>query len=260
VSRGLLGRAIAIAGIVAGLLAVGLPFASGARYVDDGTAVAFLLVLLCFASWLPAEIGRDLLGAAAGAAAFGFFLFLPATAAFDQLGLLESGAWLGLCTVLIPIGALVGWSAEREPGRARAARPLSGLGLPVTLAGLVLIVVGIWLEAVSDGATYWNNSSSGHAVGILMLLLVALSILLIAGPAFAPIPAIGNLDVLVVAATFGFVEFGLVASAFEDFGSMGAGAWVEACAGVLLVVGVLRLRGAAAPRAAPSATTAASGQ
>ena len=52
-----------IVGIVAGLLAVSLPFADGARYVDDGTAAAFLIVLLAFTSLLPAEAGRDLVAA-----------------------------------------------------------------------------------------------------------------------------------------------------------------------------------------------------
>ncbi len=207
-SIGLLGRAMTIAGIVTGLLAIGLPFAFSTRYVEDGTAAAFLLVLLSFASWLPAEIGRDLLAAASGAVAFGFFLFLPSTAAFNELGYLEAGAWLGLCTVLIPIGALVIWIGSTEPGSSRSARPaspLAGLGFPVALAGLVLAVVGIWLEAVDGGSTYWNIASSGHAVGILMLLLVVLNAVLVAGPALGPIPTLGNLDVLVAAATFGFV-------------------------------------------------------
>ena len=251
-SKGLLGRAIAIAGIVSGLLAIGLPFASGARYVDDGTTLAFLLVLLSFASWLPAEIGRDVLGAATGAAAFGFFLFFPALTAFDHLGDLEAGAWLGLCTALIPIGALVtrsGQRSSREPATThRPARTLGGLGLPLALAGLVLVVVGIWLDAASEGGSYWNISASGHAVGILMLVLVVLNAALLAAPTFAPATKVGNLDLLVAAATFGFVEVGVISTAFGEFGSLGAGGWLEACAGTLLLIGVLKLRARALGR------------
>jgi hypothetical protein len=245
-SIGLLGRALSIAGIVTGLLAVGLPFADGSRYADDGTVLALLIVLLCCASWLPAEIGRDRLGAAVGASAFGYFLFLPATAAFDAFGALRSGAWVGLGTALIPIGAVVVW-AGREPGHATAPRPdrsLGALGLPLASAGLALAVAGIWLDVASNGPTYWNASSSGHAVGILMLLLAALNAVLLAASSFA---SALNLDLLVAAITVGFVEAGLVSTAFGDFGALGAGGWLEACAGALLLAGVLGLGGAAAP-------------
>jgi hypothetical protein len=253
VTRVLLGRALAIAGIVCGLLAVGLSlFSSGGRYVEDGSVAAFLIVLLSLASWLPAEIGRDLLAAAAGAAAFGYYLFLPAVYAFDRLGSLGPGAWLGICAGLVPVGALVISGAPGTPRRSRQA--LAGVDLPVALAGLVLVVVGIWLDLTDGGPSYWNVSSSGHAVGILMLLLVAVNVVLLAGPVFAPIPSIGGLDLLVAATTFGFVEAGIVSVAFEDFGDLGAGAWIEAAGGALLLAGVLRLR--AAPTLAPEPQSA----
>ncbi len=251
-SKSLLGRALAIAGIVCGLLAVGLPYASGYRYVDDGTTIAFLIVLLSLASWLPAEIGRDLFGGVAGAAAFGLLLFLPASAAFDSFGQLDSGAWLGLCTILIPIGALV----SRSPERARPARS-SMPGVPVAIAGLALLVVGIWLEAAKGGDSYWNFSSSGHAVGILLLLLAALNAALVVGPVLVPTLAVGDVDLVVAASTFGFVEAGLISTAFEDLGQLGAGGWLEAGAGVLLLGGVLWLR-SAAPQPSGAAASMAS--
>jgi hypothetical protein len=233
--RAYAGRALAIAGIVTGLLAVGLEYVPGERHVDDGTTAAFLIVLLCFASWLPAEIGRDAVGAACGAAAFGFFLFFPAVAAFSRLGGLDCASWLGLCTLLIPIGALLtstGTASRRE------RPPLGGdVGAAIALLGVVLLVVGIWLHVASEaGATYWNVSGSGHAVGILMLLLAALNVLVLA----APVPALSRVDLMLAASTFGFVETGLVVTAFGQLGSLGAGAWVEACAGVLLLGGVVR--------------------
>ena len=125
-SAALLGRGLVLAGIVAGLLAVGLPVRRReTRYVDDGTAAAFLIMLLALTSLLPAEIGRDLSPRVAGSAAFGFFLVIPAIFAFDSFGGLDAGAWLGLCTALIPIGALVVLAAE---GTRRSLRPESIAG------------------------------------------------------------------------------------------------------------------------------------
>src|SRR5581483_4229457 len=171
------GRMLAIGGIVTGLLALGLPYVSAygerARYVDDGTAAGFLLVLLCFSSWFPAQVGRDELTAAAGAAAFGFFLFFVTAFAFAQLGYLGSGAWLGLCAALIPIGALLVPSERRALREPR--RPSAGMGAAATLVGVALLVAGIWLDA-DAGESYWTLSASGHAVGILMLLLAALNL------------------------------------------------------------------------------------
>ena len=237
---GLLGRGLVLVGIVAGLLAMGLSFAAESRYIDDGTQVAFLVVLLSLASWLPADVGPPLLGGAMGAAAFGFYLFIPSSAAFDSFGYLDAGAWLGLCTVLIPIGYLVIWSAELE-GEEADVRNTRSIGLPVSTVGLVLIAVGIWLDIGSHGPTYWNLSSSGHAAGLLMIVLVVLNALLIGGQAHTSFRA-GNLDVLVAAATFGYVEVAWINAAFGGFGSLGAGAWIEACGGVLLLVGVLAPR------------------
>lgn len=252
-SRVSLGRALAIAGVVTGILAIGLPYASGSRYLEDGTATAFLLVLLSFASWLPAEVGKGLLTGAAGAAAFGFYLVIPASVAFDSLGYLESGAWLGLCTALIPLGALVMPRAEREVGAVESRWEATGIGMLLGTAGLALIAVGIWLHVGSTGPTYWNVSSSGHALGLLLIVLLVVDVALLAGPVGLTARA-RDLAVLVAATTFGVVEFAVVSAAFEDFGSLGAGAWIEACGGALLIAGMLRPRHArSSEAAAPSA-------
>jgi hypothetical protein len=246
VTRVVLGRALVISGIVAGLLAVGIPFAGGSRYVDDGTTAAFLIVLLSLTSWLPAEIGRDRLSAVAGAAAFGFFLFVPAVFAFDSFGQMEAGAWLGVCTVLIPIGALL--VAEGEESAIDR-----GPGLLVGTVGLVLLVVGIWLDVGSDGPTYWNLSSSGHAAGLLLIALVAASALLIGAAAHSR-RRLGYPAALVASATFGFSEVALVSAAFGAFGSLGAGAWIEACGGFLLLGGIVlpQLAGSSTPAPTPA--------
>jgi hypothetical protein len=255
---GLVGRTIAYVGIIVGLLALGLPYVSSggdvARYVEDGTIFAFVVVTLAYASYLPAEIGRDMTAAAVGCAAFGFYLFFPAYLAFDRLGYLGSGSWLGLCTILVPIGALIVRSGEPEHG---AAAPPAALGTPAqgaTALGLILILAGIWLPSGSgsDDQSYWDLSTT---LGVLMLLLVLAS----AGLAWATqfgTGAAGDLALLVAATTFGLVEVAFVSSAFEDFGSLGSGAWLETIGGLLLIVGVASLRRAAQPVHAPAATPA----
>jgi hypothetical protein len=246
VSARSLGRSIALVGLTCGLLAVSLPFVSGeggsSRYVQDGTVAAFLLIVLSLSSWLPAEVGSASLGAAFGAAAFGFFLFAPAEFAFDHLGYLDAGAWLGLCTLLIPIGALIVSSAEPEQKRS-AAPPRQGPAVTardpavlLSLAGLALLFVGIWLPAESDGDSFWNLSFSGHALGLLMLFAALLNVAFVAATMLTPLPA-ANTRLVVAAGTFGLMASGLIANTFEALGNLGSGAWLEAWGGLLLLVG-----------------------
>ena len=213
-------------GLICGLLAVSLPFVSdgSSRYVDDGTTAAFLIVLLSLSSWFPAEVGTARLCVALGGAAFGFFLFVPVVFSFDELGSLGSGAWLGLCTVLIPVGVIFA-----EP-LAPSAAPRR-LGEAVGLLGIVLLLVGIWLPFGSGGPSAWNASSSGHALGLLLLLLAVLAAALLVAPGLA------DLRLLTAATTFGLVAAVVIASAFDQFGTLGAGAWLEACAGALILAG-----------------------
>jgi hypothetical protein len=249
-----LGRGLVLAGIVAGLLAVSLPFAGETRYVDDGTTAAFLIVLLSFTSLLPAEIGRDLVAAAAGSAAFGFFLVIPSIYAFDSFGSLESGAWLGLCTGLIPLGALVVFAAEGTAAKAPAIDRTPGL--LVATIGLILVAAGIWLDLGRDGPTYWNASSSGHAVGLLLIVLVLADAGLLASAAHSS-ARVAQLVVPAASATFGFTVFAVVAGAFDDFGTLGAGAWIEAAGGVLLLGGVVLPRLGRSRAPAPTAAAVA---
>ncbi len=251
-AAGFLGRGLVLAGIVAGLLAVGLPFVDGSRYADDGTVAAFLIVLLSFTSLLPAEVGRDLPAACAGSAAFGFFLFAPALYAFDSLGRLEAGAWLGLCTALIPIGALVVFIADEAPAPGIDAGP----GLLAGTVGLVLVAVGIWLDFSSTGPTYWNLSSSGHALGLLLIVLVVADALLLAAAAHSSLRLAGA-ALLAAAVTFGLSVFVVVGAAFDGFGAVGAGAWIQAAGGTLLLAGVVLPGFARSGSTTPAAAQAA---
>jgi hypothetical protein len=251
VSLGLAGRAIAGVGVVAGLLGIALTIVSfpggfSARHVQDGTAAAFLLITLAFASHFPAEIGRDAQGAALGAAAFGFYLFVPARFAFDQLDVLDAGAWLGFCSVLIPLGFLVvQWDRAHAAATQRTGRTLASLdpGPLAALVGLALIVVGVWLAIDDGGPSYWNLS---HTLGILVLLLAAANLLYLWR-------GVSDTGLLVASATFGLVVYAWVYHAFERLGSLGSGGWLEAVGGLVLIAGVLYARRTAAVPAAAGA-------
>jgi hypothetical protein len=250
VSLSLAGRASAGVGIVCGLLGVALTFVSfsngfSARHVADGTAFAFLAITLALASHFPAEIGSDLRGAALGTAAFGFYLFVPARFAFDNLGVLDAGAWLGLCSVLIPLGYILVRTDHSHVAAARAPRTNQPLvrGRILALGGILMVVVSIWLEIDDGDTSYWNAS---HALGILMLLLAAANVYcLLRGPA--------DIGLLVAAATFGLVLYPWVYHAFERLGTLHAGGWLAAIGGLALLAGVVDAQRTAAPAAAAPA-------
>ena len=232
----LAGRVVAAVGIVCGLVAIGLVLVSGAggtlHYADHGFDIAFVVGLLAYASYLPAEVGQDTAGGLAGTAVFGFYLFVPAALAFDRLGSLGSAGWLGLCTVLIPVGAAIVGIAERGERPPRAPRDLRGLAMAPAIA---LIAVGIWLPIESGSASYWDASFSGHALGIVMALAVVALLVAIAVPARLPADALDYL----AAATFGLVEAEFVHAAFNNLSVLGSGGWLEAAGGVVMFGAVI---------------------
>jgi len=227
----LAGRVVAAVGIVCGLLAIGLVLVSGAggtlHYADHGFDIAFVVGLLAYASYLPAEVGQDTAGALAGTAVFGFYLFVPAALAFDRLGSLGSAGWLGLCTVLIPAGAVIVRVAEHGEDAPRAPGDLRGLAM---LPAVALIAVGIWLPVQSGGASYWDASFSGHALGLVMALAVVVLLVAIAVPQRLPVDTLDY----VAAATFGLVEAEFVHAAFNNLSVLGSGAWLEAAGGIVM--------------------------
>ena len=238
-SAALLGRGLVLAGIVAGLLAVGLPSVSSlgveTRYVDDGTSRG--LPDHAPGPHQPAA-GRDRPGPPGRVRRLGRVRILPRHSrrcfAFDSFGGLDAGAWLG---------PLHGPDPDRRSdrfARPRARRKSSaridrGPGLLVATVGLVLIAVGIWLDVGRHGQSYWNASSSGHAVGLLLIVLVVTNAVLLAAAAHSSARVGPSLVVLVAAATFGFVVSASSSPRSSDFGTLGAGAWVEAAGGTLLL-------------------------
>jgi hypothetical protein len=253
----LAGRGVAMIGIILGLLAVGLDLASGgaSRYLDSGAVAVFAIALLSMASYLPAEVGYDTAGTAAGVAVFGFYLSIPAIVAFNHLGELGAGAWLGLGTVLIPIGRSIVRHAEGahedEPAAMSPAAVARNPLFALAVAGVVLMAAGIWLPIATDGPSYWNASTSSHLLGILLLIAVlANATTLVLVPLLWRVHVSADRVLLVACGSFGLaVAFWL--EAFDHLGSLGSGGWLEAIGGLLLVGGVVAIRLTAA-RGAPA--------
>lgn len=238
-SSALVGRVVAAVGIVCGLVAIGLVVVAGPagtlHYADHGFDIAFVVGLLAYASYLPAEVGQDTAGGLAGTAVFGFYVFVPATLAFDQLGSLGAAGWLGLCTVLIPVGAVIVRVAEHDAGAPQSPRGPRDLRGPAMLPAIALIAVGIWLPIESGGPSFWDASLSGHALGIVMGLAVVALLVAIAIPHRLPADALDYL----AAATFGLVEAEFVHAAFNNLSVLGSGGWLEAAGGLVMFGAVI---------------------
>ena len=231
------GKGIAAVGIVLGFVAIWFDIYSGlgssSTYSDDGTVLAFLLIALILSAAQLAA-GKEMGAAVAGSAALGFYLFIPATAGFDKFGYLGTGSWLGVCTVLIPLG--IGYSLMS--GRGSVNRPSLELAAPAIL-GRVLCLVAIWLTALDGSPSFWNLSSSGHALGLLMLILVLVGALLGAMVAFgSATKATADWLLMLAAVTFGLFSALLIGNAFGEFGRLGIGGWLAAAGSIVMLVGV----------------------
>jgi hypothetical protein len=231
------GKRIAALGVVLGFVAIWFDIYSGlggsATYSDDGTVLAFLLIALILSA-MQLAVGREIGAAVAGSAALGFYLFIPATLGFDKFGYVGAGGWLGICTVLIPLG--IGYSLMS--GRAGVKRPSLESAAPAIL-GRVLCLVAIWLTALDGTSSFWNLSQSGHALGLLMLILV------LAGAALGAMIAFGSATraaadwlLMLAAVTFGLFSALLIGNAFGEFGRLGTGGWLAAAGSIVLLVGV----------------------
>lgn len=240
------GRMVALVGLVLGFVAIFVRFASiagqSAKYSDDGTVLAFLLVSLiaCAGLLAAAFAGRDDLEAAAavaGGAAFGFYLFVPASLGFNHFDIVGTGGWLGVCSGLIPLG--LWYSMSSRP--ATPARVNPALAVPIVV-GRICCLVAIWLT-VELGASYWNLLDQGRALPALMLLLVIAGAVLGIVTTFSPAPTrvTGDGALILAAVTFGLYGAEVIGSAFGDFGTLDTGAWLGAVGGLVLLLGVANL-------------------
>lgn len=250
---GLAGRAVAMIGIILGLLAVGLDLISAggatSHYFDQGVVAVFTIALLSMASYLPAEVGFDTAGAAAGTAVFGFYLYVPAIFAFNHLGTPGAAAFLGLGTLLIPVGWAIVRRAEGGHGEAAPAAPSRDAAAAVrnplftlSIAGVILMAAGIWLPVVTDGPSFWNASYSGKALGILLLIAVLANAATLLLPLVSARRVSADGVLLVACGGFGLAAAQWLESAFDHLGSLGTGGWVEGIGGLLLVGGVVAMR------------------
>jgi len=245
--RRTIGEAVAAIGVVLGFIALWTALYDGAsgKYSKDGTVTAAMIILLgvaggCLVASLRGTAKLDLAAAATGAVAFGFFLFVPSVAAFKYVDKLGTGAWLGVCAGLIPLGAGIAYFAGR--GKSNAKAPSVDPASAVAAIGLVLIVAGIWMAVGDSGVTYWNGSLSGHALGLLMLLLAIASALLIVLAIRSQSGCLADLALIVACITAGLAMAEGIGDAFGSFDQMGSGAWVELFGGLALLAGLIGTR------------------
>ncbi len=255
--QAMLGRIIAAVGVVLGFIAIWVKFLPFQKYSDDGTILTWLLILgiltalLLVGAFATGRRDLDIAVGAVGGAMFGFYLFLPVLTAFDHWKDLDTGAWLGVCSGLTVVGALI---ATWKPMAAAASKP-APMGMLLALVGLVLVFVGIWPKVSNGQGSYWNTTGLGHSGGIFLIILVVLGVLAL-GAAYTGM-AVGDVPLLLAAVTFGFTITLVVGNAFNSLGDLKVGAWLAAVGGILELVGVAGMRkmamaGAPAPMTTPA--------
>jgi hypothetical protein len=245
------GRAIAALGVVLAFVTIWIDALPGDSYWSgDGTTGAFVLVLAGLAALALAAgyAGHPADGAlfAVGAVMLGFYLFIPVALAFDQWDIPEAGTWLGICAgALTAIGAAISYRATGASPGMPAGRSRASL---VAGLGIALVFPGIWLDATSDGDSYWSSSGLGHALGLFLLILaIACGLAWAAGLVGR---SVRGLDSALTLVLLGFVSFFPVGAAFGDFGSLDAGAWLAFAGGILAAGGTWAARTEDVPRAA----------
>ena len=141
--------------------------------------------LLVVAAFVTDSRAFDLGTIAVGGVACGLYSFAPLLYTSYSDFMVE-GAWLGVCTALVPIGATLAAMAGPRPEGVEPA----GAGL--ALIGIGLVLAGLWMAADKDGqTTYWKFGDFGHAVGIFLLVAVVVVALLLAVRAVVPALALG---------------------------------------------------------------------
>lgn len=231
-----------MAGIVAAFLGIWLDALSvdgfGARYWNlSGILGEVLLASACLAA-LAVLAGLalrrpafDLLLGATGTGLFGLYLFVPAGSAFSAWDTLAIGAWLGVGSGLIVIGAglaLSTWRAESLPPYLAA--------VAVAVGGWILVMIGIWCGVGDERGSYWDPEGSGRGLGVLFLILLgvwalAAVVTLLTSTTAAPLLTVATaLIVLGVALVVPLLSVYLL-------DSLRAGAWLPLGGALLLSVG-----------------------
>ena len=227
----------------------------GTIWGEDGTfagfpvllaAIALALVALSLAfagKWLlPAVgiIGWIILGY------FGYELALV-TPKTDLLG---PAIWLGVAG-----GALMGLSAlslyKRSAWRRRLASVTSSrVPLLVTAAGTGLVLISLWLDTEKAQETkagtvvhfsYWNSIGGDHSLGIVMLVLAALTLTALLTVLLLRLSALYTVVLAASLALLGISLFLPASEAFNHLGALRAGSWLALVGSLAASAGAVAL-------------------
>jgi hypothetical protein len=260
VKTGLATRLVAAIGAVLAIVGIFLDALAGLSYWDADGTLAWTGLILAAAALLLVVAGhlRSALDGwvfAIGAALAGYWAWFPAVTAFDDWDQTRVGMWLCLGgALLIAVGTAVVLLST-----GRASTTPAGVSLPALVAGLgiVLVFPGIFLDADKgallageNGQSYWNYGVLGHSLGILILILAALSALAW-GATLVGAPTHG-LDSALTLAMLGLVAFLPVTAAFNKLGNVQAGGWLALAGGILAAGGTWAARGSDTPKQAPA--------
>jgi hypothetical protein len=255
-------RVVAAVGVVCGLVAIWIDAGAGggtASYWNDHSlgvtmlALEILAGLFLFDAQVTNRHGCDVAAGVFGGIYFGFALYIPVFWSPSTLHHVGVGGWLGLCSVLTPLAMLSLPPPGPLPVVRRSVYRLGGL---LALAGAGLAIGSIWLGWNSSNLTYWSRALQTQ--GICLLVLSALAAVLVAAALVRPVPPFVLDAALVVAGVaLGFAGYLLANAAFNHLGSLGAGAWLGTAGALLMLVGVLVMRGSFValrrrPRPAPA--------
>jgi hypothetical protein len=245
------GEIVALVGVVVGLVAVWTTFyvhpvsKAALKYADDGTIIAAAVIVLgfvacCLLVSLAGVANLDLVAATAGAIGFGFLLLKPAQFAFQSLSLLEAGAWLGVCSGLIPLGA--GYAHFVSARAADSKPPRVNLGTALVTAGFAGLAIGVWFAIEKGTVSYWDASTSKHALGFLMLGAVAVSVLILVLAVVMKNGLVADLALIVSGISVGLAVAVVILKAFGSLGQVGTGGWIELSAALALLLGLVAMR------------------
>jgi hypothetical protein len=243
-----IGAVLAATGIGCGFVAIwsgsvlSVPGGGGANYWSDGTQGGLLLILACLSAlslvgWVLFHRRSLVLAlATTGSLLFGIYLFEPITASHPG-----SASWLGLCTGLIPLAALM--IAPAPQASRRLSLPLEGIAL-VSLGGFAALVAGLWLEVLSFGlyenSTYWSFGVAGHKLGAVLLVLAVVAIAFLAAPLVGePVPF--TAPTVFAGTASGLTLFLPSVAAFDAFDLLRNGVWVAGAGGLVLVASATAL-------------------
>ena len=240
-SLSLLGRLLATIGLVLAFPAIWVDAVGSESYwhQSSGHAVGAAMLVLAVVSFLLLAANLAQPGSVParaysipGLVLGGLFLFVPVEFVADHSEALKTGAWLGFAAALtLALGSILMAVAGR-PGAVEPRAARGELGQTLIGLGIVLVFPAIWTDFVA-GISYWN-ASSGHGVGIAMLVLAIAAGLLLLGSLQGINSALAVLFVVPALLGGGMLLFVPLEAAFDHLDELKVGAWLGlvACAAI----------------------------